>query len=51
MAPATNPTAKPAVVAHPGPQPRTSNVAVMVAPNVIDPSAVMSGKLKTRKLR
>ena len=50
-APASAPAKNPAKVARAGGQFMTSNEAVTAAPRVMDPSAVMSGKLKMRKLR
>src|ERR1700690_447138 len=44
------PAVKPARDASAGLTPRTSSVAATDAPRVIDPSAVMSGKAKIRKL-
>ena len=49
--PARTPAPKPASVARAGETWCTSSVAVTAAPSVMEPSAVMSGKLKMRKLR
>src|SRR5260221_194498 len=48
--PAINPATNPAALASKGLMPDTSITAATDAPNVIDPSAVMSGKWKMRKL-
>ena len=49
--PASTPAKNPAKVARAGGQLRMSSEAVTAAPSVMDPSAVISGKLKMRKLR
>ena len=51
IAPAAMPAANPANVASHGDHRCMSKTAVTDAPSVIEPSAVMSGKLKMRKLR
>jgi hypothetical protein len=48
--PARRPPQNPAIVATIGLTPITNSVAAMAAPSGKDPSAVMSGKLKMRKL-
>src|SRR5438876_4792551 len=49
-APARNPPPNAAAVAIPGWTPLTSNAAASAAPSALEPSAVMSGKAKMRKL-
>src|SRR5579863_348733 len=50
VAPAIMPATKPASEASNGLTPRTISVAATAAPRVIEPSAVISGKAKMRKL-
>ncbi len=50
-APATKPAAKANSVAIQGFHPATSRVAATDAPSVMDPSAVISGNEKMRKLK
>jgi hypothetical protein len=50
-APAIMPDRNPAIVALRGLKPATSRAAATEAPSVIEPSAVISGKANTRKLR
>src|SRR5262245_25715942 len=50
VAPASSPPAEPAAVASGAETPSTSSAAAIAAPSVSEPSVVMSGKRKTRKL-
>src|SRR5262249_50235803 len=50
VAPARRPPAEPAAVASGADTPWTSSAAAIDAPSVSEPSVVMSGKRKTRKL-
>src|SRR5262245_34018908 len=50
VAPASSPPAEPATVASGAETPSTSSAAAIAAPSVSEPSVVMSGKRKTRKL-
>src|SRR5436309_7826591 len=50
VAPAMQPPTKLARLANHGLVPCTSSTAAIAAPSVVEPSAVMSGKRKTRKL-